>query len=150
MPSAKLHAANAGGRAEDVETAFYESLRQGDIQLLMACWSDDEDVICVHPGGPRLLGHGAIRSSFEAMFSNGTIRAQPTQVRSLMSLTSATHSVLEQIEVLTPDGTAFVHVMATNVYHKTAQGWKLVMHHASPGLEGEQWSHPGDRTQVLH
>jgi ketosteroid isomerase-like protein len=25
-------------------------------------------------------------------------------------------------------------VLATNVYHKTPEGWRLVAHHASPGV----------------
>ena len=27
----------------------------------MAVWSDDEEVACVHPGGPRMVGNAAIR-----------------------------------------------------------------------------------------
>jgi ketosteroid isomerase-like protein len=29
------------------------------------------------------------------------------------------------------------YVIATNVYHKTAQGWRMVAHHASPGMRDE-------------
>jgi ketosteroid isomerase-like protein len=47
------------------------------------------------------------------------------------------HHVLEQVEVMTPDGLVQAYVMATNVYHKTAQGWRLVVHHASPGMLDE-------------
>ena len=56
---------------DDVEAAFYEALQTGDLEKLMACWADDEEIVCVHPGGPRLLGASQIRSSFEAMFANG-------------------------------------------------------------------------------
>ena len=31
------------------------------------------------------------------------------------------------------EGTQRAWVVATNVYLKTAQGWRLVAHHASPG-----------------
>jgi len=40
-------------------------------------------------------------------------------------------------------------VVATNVYAKTAQGWRMVAHHASPGTRTE----PPDvsiSTPVLH
>ena len=71
-------------------------MRRGDIERLMALWSDDDEICCVHPGGARLVGAAAIRASFEAMFGNGTIDAEPHRVRRLESHSSAVHSVLER------------------------------------------------------
>lgn len=126
-------AATLGGSADDIEAAFYEALQHGDIELLMSCWAQDEDIVCVHPGGPRLLGAGAIRTAFESMFSHGVVRASPMQVHRILALDSAVHSVAEQLEVMLPDGVHQAVVMATNVYHKTPEGWRMVAHHASPG-----------------
>ena len=122
------------GTADDTEAAFYDALHQGDLERLMACWADEEDIVCVHPGGPRLLGAGAIRAAFESMFSNGTVRARPVQVHRVVALSSAVHSVAEQVEVMLPDGLHQAVVLATNVYHKTPEGWRMVAHHASPGV----------------
>jgi len=134
MPTkTKLSAAAIGGTADDTEAAFYEALQRGNIDALMACWADDDEVFCVHPGGPRLVGTGAIRAAFEQMFANGAIHATPARVRKVESLASAVHNVLERIEVLTPEGPRHAFVLATNVYHKTAEGWRMVAHHASPG-----------------
>jgi len=36
-----------------------------------------------------------------------------------------------------PEGERFAWVVATNVYFKGAQGWRLVAHHASPGTASE-------------
>jgi ketosteroid isomerase-like protein len=133
MPKTKLRAAALAGTADDVETTFYDSLQRGDIDALMACWADEDEVFCVHPGGPRLVGASAIRAAFEQMFANGAIHATPAHVRRVESLASAVHNVLERIEVLTAEGPRHAFVLATNVYHKTAQGWRMVAHHASPG-----------------
>ena len=133
MPKAKLQAATVGGTADIVESAFYEALQTGDIDKLMACWADEEDIVCVHPGGGRLIGAIAIRAAFEALFANGSIAVHPTQVHKVESLTSAMHSVVERIEVLTNEGPRHAQVVVTNVYHRTAQGWRMVAHHASPG-----------------
>ncbi|MFZ2388277.1 MAG: nuclear transport factor 2 family protein [Polaromonas sp.] len=121
------------GNADDTEAAFYEALQGGDIEKLMACWGDEEEIVCVHPGGARLVGPAAIRSAFDAMFSNGSIRAQPLKVHKVDALGSSVHSVLERIDVLTEEGPQHAYVMATNVYHQTAQGWRMMVHHASPG-----------------
>ena len=149
MSKAKNQAAIVGGSADEIEAAFYEALQKGDIEKLMACWADEDEVVCVHPGGPRVVGTLAIRAAFDAMFSNGSIRARPQQVRKVESLTSVVHNVLERIEVLTEGGPAHAYVLATNVYHRTAQGWRMVAHHASPGSQNEAQEH-NDAPQVLH
>ncbi len=149
MPKTKTQAAIVGGSADDIEAAFYEALQKGDIEKLMACWADEDEVVCVHPGGPRVVGVAAIRAAFDAMFANGCIRATAQQVRKVESLTSVVHSVLERIEVLTEGGPAHAWVLATNVYHRTAQGWRMVLHHASPGSHSEP-QEAQDTPQVLH
>ena len=149
MSKTKNQAAIVGGSADEIEAAFYDALQKGDIEKLMACWADEDEVVCVHPGGPRVVGTLAIRAAFDAMFSNGSIRAVPQQVRKVESLTSVMHNVLERIEVLTQGGPAHAYVLATNVYHRTAQGWRMVAHHASPGTQNEALEH-NDAPQVLH
>jgi len=125
------------GSPDDIESQFYEALQRGDIDKLMAVWSDDDEIACVHPGGPRLIGAAAIRTSFEAIFSNGAIDAQPEKVRRVLSHSSAVHSVLERVQVIGNEGPQSAWVIATNVYFKGAQGWRLVAHHASPGTPQE-------------
>ncbi|MEO8807412.1 MAG: nuclear transport factor 2 family protein [Burkholderiaceae bacterium] len=122
---------------DEIEQQFYEALQRGDIERLMAVWSDDEDISCVHPGGPRVVGAGAIRAAFDSMFANGTIDARPERVRRLQTHSCAVHSVLEQVRVMTAEGPHSAWVVATNVYVKGAQGWRLVAHHASPGSPRE-------------
>jgi ketosteroid isomerase-like protein len=149
MQKAKIQAATIGGSADEIEAQFYEALQQGDIVQLMACWADEDEVICVHPGGPRLIGTAAIRAAFEAMFANGRIAARPEQVSKVESLTSAMHNVVERVAVLTAEGAKEAVVIATNVYQRTPQGWRMVAHHASPGsLSLEQG--PLTTSQVLH
>jgi uncharacterized protein (TIGR02246 family) len=119
--------------ADDVEAQFYEALQQGDLVRLMAVWGDDDEVVCVHPGGARVVGAAAIRASFEAIFAHGGVPAVPEQVRRLQSLGVAVHHLVERVRVPSDQGEADAFVLATNVYIHTAQGWRLVAHHASPG-----------------
>ena len=149
MRKTKLQAANLDGSADDVEAAFYEALQTADIDKLMACWADEDDIVCIHPGGPRVLGAMAIRATFEAMFANGSIRAWPERVRKTDSIASSVHNLLERVEVLTPEGPLEAWVIATNVYLKTIQGWRMVAHHASPGTAGDI-QEVSEAPQVLH
>ncbi len=135
--------------ADDIEAAFYDALQRGDVDKLMACWADEDDIVCVHPGGARLIGATDIRATFDAMFANGTIRAQPEKVRKIDTLAASVHTVLERIEVLTEEGPRHAYVIATNVYHKGAQGWRMVAHHASPGTPREMHE-VSDTPALLH
>ncbi len=149
MPKAKTAAVTLGGTADETEALFYEALQAADIGRLMACWADEDDIVCVHPGGPRIVGAGAIRATFDAIFANGAIRAWPEQVRKIEALASSVHNLVERIEVLTPSGLVNAYVLTTNVYHKTPLGWRLVVHHASPGSESALLE-LNEAPQVLH
>ena len=135
MPHTKAPAAALLASPDDVEAQFYEALQQADLERLMAVWADDEDVACVHPGGPRVIGPAAIRASFEAIFANGAIPVVPQGTRRLQAMGSAVHHVLERITVTEEAGERSAWVLATNVFLKTAQGWRMVAHHASVGSE---------------
>jgi len=125
--------------ADDAEQLFYEALQAGDLDRLMAVWAEEDDVSCVSPGGPRLVGRGAIRSAFESMFSGGKhVSAFPERVRRLHTEDSAIHMVLERVEFSTSGGPVkSAWVIATNVYLRTPMGWRLALHHASPGTPGD-------------
>ena len=145
----KLQSVTLGGSADDIEVKFYEALQKGDIDKLMTCWADEDEIVCVHPGGPRVVGVGAIRAAFDAMFAHGSIQASPLRTRKIVSLASAVHNVLERIVIMTDEGPREAYVIATNVYHKTAQGWRMVAHHASPGTPREMHE-LNDTPIVLH
>ncbi len=134
---------------DEIEATFYEAMQHGDIDKLMACWADEDDIVCIHPGGARLLGAGAIRAAFDMMFTNGSIQVRAEKVRRVESLGASVHSVLERIEVLTDEGPRHAYVIATNVYQKTPQGWRMTAHHASPGTPREMLE-VNDSPQVLH
>ena len=136
MASPKPPAAHLG-TPDDIEQQFYEALQQGDIERLMAVWAEEDDIACVHPGGPRVVGAQAIRASFDSMFANGPVNAQPERVRRVHTQAAAVHSVVERVRVMTDEGPQSAWVVATNVYVKTSLGWRLVVHHASPGSQRE-------------
>ncbi|MFT5534163.1 MAG: ketosteroid isomerase-like protein [Burkholderiaceae bacterium] len=125
MPSKK----QLSGSPADTEAAFYDALGRADLDALMALWADDEEITCIHPGAPRLIGHAAIRASWQAVFAHGGVHIHPVQLHVMQNLMAATHSVLEQMR--SGDITQELHILATNVYIKTPMGWRIAVHHAS-------------------
>ncbi len=117
---------------QDAEAAFYEAIERADLDAMMAVWADDDDIVCVHPGGTRLSGMAQVRESWRRIFANGqTLRFQLRQEQSLNGMTLAVRSVYEQIAVV-GEAQAPDPVIATNIYLRTASGWRMVVHHASP------------------
>ncbi|TFW04746.1 DUF4440 domain-containing protein [Oxalobacteraceae bacterium OM1] len=116
--------------ADETETAFYDAIGRADIEGLMALWSDDEDIVCIHPGAPRLVGHASIRSAWEQIFEQGGVNIRPVQLHVTQNVMTSVHNIIEEVH-RTVSRQRDVHILATNVYMKTPQGWRIVSHHAS-------------------
>ena len=127
---------------EAVEQAFYEALEAADVDALMDVWSEDDEIVCIHPGGPRLVGHQAISASWREIMSNGPISVRPSEPQILHGSLVSVHSVLSRVMALVrteglPSGAqqsaqaVAVNILVTHVFFKGAQGWRMVLHHAS-------------------
>jgi uncharacterized protein (TIGR02246 family) len=135
--------------AEAAEEAFYDAMQRGDLAGMMALWADDEDVVCVHPSGLRLVGLAAIRNAFAEMFAQGGVDVRPTAPRIHQAAVLAVHNLVEKVLVSGRQGKQVVQCVATNVYVKQANGWRMVLHQSSPA--GDE-AHPevGAGPTVLH
>jgi len=121
--------------AQDAENAFYEALERCDLDGMMAVWAEDEDIICVHPGGARLTGQDQVREAWAQIFSGGPrARVHITSQVAISGMMLAVHSVHENfaLEGQARRDTPPLPVVATNVYLRTAAGWRMIVHHASP------------------
>ena len=115
---------------EETEAAMYDAVRRADIEALMALWAEDEEVVCIHPGAPRLIGHASIRAAWESIFEKGGVEIRPVQVHVIQNMMTSVHNIIEEVH-RTVSHQQDVHILATNVYMKTAHGWRIISHHAS-------------------
>lgn len=116
---------------QDAEAAFYEALEKGDLEAMMEVWSEDDELICIHPGGPRLVGYEAIRESWQRIFQSGQrLKIRLTTLIQITSGMIAIHSLHENVSV--PQERAAGVSAATNIYIRSAHGWRMIAHHASP------------------
>ena len=141
MPSQKIFAT-----PQDAEAAFYEALERCDLDAMMAVWAEDEEVVCVHPGGPRLIGYAMIRDAWQQIFTNGRkLRVRLSLQTSVTTPFAMVSTLLEHIATLDNESVS-APVAATNVYVRGALGWRMVAHHASPVPP----SSAGETPRILH
>lgn len=118
------------GTVDDTEASFYDAIGRADLEALMELWADDEEVVCIHPDGTRLIGYAAIRASWEEIFVRGGVHIRPMQLHTSQNMMSAVHNLIESVN--TGEGIQRdMHIVTTNVYVKTPLGWRIVLHHAS-------------------
>ncbi|MDU8995520.1 nuclear transport factor 2 family protein [Streptomyces sp. RLB3-17] len=142
-------------QVELANTAFYEALERGDFEGLSSQWlapldTADDDIegdgaviSCVHPGWPVLNGRGEVLRSYALIMANTEyiqffLTDVHVSVTGDTALVTCTENILsggpapEDSDELGP--LVGQLVVATNVFRRTADGWKLWSHHASPVL----------------
>ncbi|MET8753058.1 nuclear transport factor 2 family protein [Streptomyces sp. NPDC004667] len=126
---------------EEVNAAFYEAMEQGDFDALSALWLEDE-ISCVHPGWPVLSGRGEVLRSYALIMSHTEyIQFFLTDTKVALIGDTALVTCTENILSGGPSGEAGELgplvgqlVVATNVFRRTPEGWRLWSHHGSPVL----------------
>ncbi|MGE0079717.1 MAG: nuclear transport factor 2 family protein [Thiohalomonadaceae bacterium] len=113
------------------EEAFYAAFERADAEAMREVWAQGDDIECIHPLGARLRGAG-VHDGWREMFADSERLAFHLSERRVLEQGALTvHLVLENI--LFPDGKAEpLQILATNVYRRDRDGWRMVMRHASP------------------
>ena len=127
--------------AEAVELAFYHAFENNDFAAMQQVWDDAEDIACIHPMAQILHGRRAVMASWRDMLSGGVgmrFTLEPVQIYRVENLTI--HLLNEHIAVV--NGNRVAPMVATNIFRLGAQGWRMVLHHASPN--------PGSQTENTH
>jgi ketosteroid isomerase-like protein len=111
-------------------------------------WAEDEEIVCVHPGGPRLAGFEQVRGSWaQILGSRQRVKVLLSNQVVLSGMTLAIHSVHENITV-EGESSPRAAIAATNVYLRTAKGWRMILHHGSP--TPPEARAPADPPKILH
>jgi ketosteroid isomerase-like protein len=132
---------------QDAEAAFYEAIERADLDAMLAIWAEDEEVLCVHPGGPRLSGFEQVRASWTQIFrSRQRLQIQISNAVYVQGMMLSIHSVHENITVVGEQGPRPT-VVTTNVYIRTGSGWRMLVHHASPAPQAPG---PAEGSKILH
>jgi ketosteroid isomerase-like protein len=105
--------------------AFYAAFAAGDFVGMERLWADDEDISCIHPGWPAIIGRATVIGSWRDILENPErpeiVCAEP---HAIVDGDSARVLCIEIV-----NGTALA---ATNHFRRTGGAWRLVHHQSSP------------------
>jgi ketosteroid isomerase-like protein len=129
--------------ADEVRKAsrnFYAALNRmanGDSAAMAEAWSHGKTVTAMHPIGGRNVGWDAVGSSFEQvaqLASDGRIEMKEQLIRVVGDV--ACEVGVEQGQFKLAGHTVRIDHRVTNIYERTAGGWKLIHHHTdiSPAM----------------
>ncbi len=108
--------------------AFYIAFLSGDYEAMDSLWAQDAPVSCIHPGWHHLMGRDAVMESWYSLIDNSEL---PN-----MKYSNAVASVYGNMAVVIcyeifPEAL----LVATNIFVKEDNAWKIVHHQAGGSSE---------------
>jgi ketosteroid isomerase-like protein len=108
--------------------AFYAAFAGGDIAAMTGVWAEADDISCIHPGWPALLGPTAVLGSWRDILQT-TTRPQIVCAEPQAVIDGDQGRVL-CIEVV--DGSPLA---TSNHFKRVAGTWRMVHHQSTPIAE---------------
>ena len=123
-------------RIEEVTRAnqeFYQAFESLDIGRMDRIWAQQEYVTCIHPGWTLRIGWPAVRDSWVLIFNNTfSMKFDLTEIQVQVAGDVAWVICTENITSKQGDTTQESRVLATNLYERVGEQWKIIHHHGSP------------------
>lgn len=105
--------------------AFYNAFAERDMEAMVALWSQQAEVGCIHPGWPPLFGLQAVLDSWERILSNPASPEIETAGAEAMCWGDVGIVICyEKVEE--------TYLVATNTFVREGKNWRLVYHQAGP------------------
>ncbi len=119
--------------------AYYQAFTTADFAAMSRIWADN-NVSCIHPGWPVLIGREAILESYREILRN------PDQDR----IDPRNETVIvagDEARVICVEFVAGAALAATNLFKRIDGAWRMTHHQASPiaALVEEAVSQPSSR-----
>lgn len=117
--------------AEAAQQAFYRALEANDLEAMMAVWDDASDIVCIHPMGEALRGVPAVKAGWAEIFAAGIDMRFAIEELLVQELPGMRLYIVKE-HITVASGKPVAPMTATNLYRRTPDGWRMVLHHASP------------------
>ena len=109
--------------------SFYDAFERRSLESMGQVWEHSDRVVCTHPGWPILRGWPMVEESWRRIF-DGPGRNQFIVTNDAAVVTGDVAWVTLDENLV--DRAATGTIAATNVFVRSGDSWKLVLHHGSP------------------
>lgn len=114
---------------------FYEAFGTLNIDEMDAVWEKSDQALCIHPGWQPLVGWEVIRDSWRGIFDNTTLMHFNIQyINVVVAGDCGWVTCVENISSVLQGRASNFGILSTNIFVRTPQGWRMIAHHASPGM----------------
>ena len=104
---------------------FYAAFSNRDFSRMERLWSEADHIIVIHPGWPALIGRRPVISSWKRIMEGG-MSPEVSCVDAQATILGET-AVVVCTEILTD-----TELVATNIFCREEDEWKLIHHHSGP------------------
>jgi len=112
--------------------AFYRAFETLKIEAMEQVWAKDADIQCGHPGWRILRGWGPVMESWQRIFANTpSMQFTLTDVNVQVNGEVAWVTLYENLNSSVQGQNFSAAILTTNVFQKTADGWRMILHHGS-------------------
>ena len=107
--------------------AFYNAFTSRDMQAMENIWAKEAQPTCIHPGWAPMVGRKQVINSWRDILGDGNAASiKYTNERAFIYGECAYVVCQEHLELNV--------LIATNIFLKEADAWRIVHHQASPTL----------------
>ena len=127
---------------EKVNGEFYAAFERGDLDAMTEIWLDDPGTLCIHPGAEPLHGASSITRSWALIMANVPyiqffLTDVTVNVQEDVASVTCTENVLTAADSADEGAFNGARAVATNVFVRRGDDWRLWIHHASPVISVE-------------
>ena len=116
---------------QDAEDAYYDAIEERDLEALMAVWEESNEVHCLLPMMAAQSGKDAIRRLWQPLMQGEVALDIQTKHLAWIETSDLAIHLIEEL-VQNPGQNAPHPVYATNIFRRTGEDWRLLMHQNSP------------------
>ena len=120
-------------RVREANERFYMAMNTLEIGEMDEVWMDDPSAICIHPGREAIIGYERIRESWMVIFTAAnSMSIAASNERITVAADVAWVACTETISMMMEEGLAAAAAQSTNIFRRTGDRWRMIVHHASP------------------